>query len=55
MHVCGDGLHHHCVSSHRQPCQMLWIIINQTQLHPKQYDSLVNISATQGPMRCAVC
>ncbi len=34
---------------------MLQIIINQTQLPLKQYSSLVNISATPGPMGCAVC
>lgn len=50
-----DGflLHHHPAGSHRQPCQMLQIIINQTEL--TQYNSLVNISASSGPMGCAVC
>lgn len=48
-------LHHHPAGSHRQPCQMFRIIINQTQLPLKQYNSHVNISGTPGPMGCAVC
>lgn len=52
MRFYGNGLllHHHPAGSHRQPCQVLYIIINQTQLPLKQYNSLVNISGTSGPM-----
>lgn len=49
--VQGDGLHHHHVGSHRHPCQMLWIIINQT-LHSNNMTLLQTLVPLQAP--CAV-